>query len=209
MRSFFLKMCCLATASIVLMGARCASQRQVSSKTKPSCATSLADCADEGCGTSFDPKLNLVKNITAVSGDPTTRTITWMQKLDDPDNFAQGDDRTELQQLGEGSNIVVVAYAIGIRKELSGESCNCYLHTERETDNHLVLVKKSTVDQMPLSGTTTAETTPRKNNGKHNRLQRSSLHECGAIIRTSPTKPYSRSSTRRRKGPCGCVLRDS
>jgi hypothetical protein len=157
MKSSFLKMCCLATASIVLMGARSASQRQVSSKTKPSCATSLADCADEGCGTSFDPKLNLVKNITAVPGDPTTRTITWMQKLDDPDNFAQGDDRTELQQLGEGSNIVVVAYAIAIRKELSGESCNCYLHTERETDNHLVLVKKSTVDQMPLSGTTTAE----------------------------------------------------
>jgi hypothetical protein len=63
----------------------------------------------------------------------------------------------EAASLGEGSNIVVVAYLIAVRKELGGESCNCGLHTEAQTDNHLVLVKKSTVDQMPLSGTTKAE----------------------------------------------------
>ncbi|MFZ0272490.1 MAG: hypothetical protein WAL34_11640 [Acidobacteriaceae bacterium] len=159
MKSRFPRVIGLATALIVLMNASSAMQPQTSGKTKPSCARSLADCANEGCGTNFDPKLNLVKNITTVPGDPTPRSITWMQKLDDPDNFAQGDDRTELQQLGEGGNIVVVAYMIAVRKELSGESCNCYLHTEKETDNHLVLVKKSIVDQMPLSGNTRAEIT--------------------------------------------------
>jgi hypothetical protein len=123
---------------------------------KPSCALSLADCAAQGCGTEFDPKLNLRKNITDLSGTPTVSTITTMQKLDDPDNFAQGDDRDELTQLGEGNNIVVVAYLLAAKPELGGESCNCGLHRPAETDNHLVLVKKSTVDQMPLSGKTAA-----------------------------------------------------
>jgi hypothetical protein len=43
-----------------------------------------------------------------------------MQKLDDPDNFAQGDDRTELTDLGEGENVIVVAYLIAARKEPVG-----------------------------------------------------------------------------------------
>lgn len=164
MKSFLLRTCCLGIASLVVISAQSATQRRPQARTgasqrKAPCAASLADCPDQGCGKNFDPKLNQIKNITELGGDPTPRSITWMQKLDDPDNFAQGDERTELKNLGEESNIVVVAYLIAARKELDGESCNCGLRTEAETDNHLVLVKKSTVDQMPLSGTTKAEIT--------------------------------------------------
>ncbi len=136
-----------------------ATQSRTQSSAKPSCAATLAECGIQGCGTNFDKNLNETKNITTLGGTPTPRSITWMQKLDDPDNFAQNDPRAELTNLGEGNNIVVVAYIIAIRKELSGESCNCGLRTEAETDNHLVLVKKSTVDQIPLSGRTKAQIT--------------------------------------------------
>jgi hypothetical protein len=163
MKSLLLKTCFLTAASLALLGAKSATQEQAqrltgsSSSNKPPCADSIGSCPLKGCGTNFDANLNLVKNITILTGDPTPRSITWMQKLDDPDNFAQGDERTELTNLGEGSNLVVVAYLIAVRKEPGGESCNCGLHDEDETDNHLVLVKKSTVDQMPLSGNTKAK----------------------------------------------------
>jgi hypothetical protein len=78
-----------------------------------------------------------------------------MQKPDDPDNFSQGDDRAELSNLGEGTEIVVVAYLLVAKKE-GAESCICGLTSPAETDNHLVLVKKSTVDQVPLASTTSA-----------------------------------------------------
>lgn len=123
---------------------------------KPSCALSLAECAIEGCGTKFDPNLNKTKNITVLGGATEQTSITAMQELDNPDNFAQGDDRDEIIHLGEGKNVVVVAYLLAARPELGGESCNCGLHTAAETDNHLVLVAKSTVDQIPLTAKTTA-----------------------------------------------------
>ena len=34
-----------------------------------------------------------------------------MKKLDDPDNFAEGDSREELVALGEGQVVTVVAYS--------------------------------------------------------------------------------------------------
>jgi len=40
------------------------------------------------------------------------------------------------------------------KAELDGESCNCGLKTREETDNHLVLVSKATVDKFPAAGST-------------------------------------------------------
>ena len=74
-----------------------------------------------------------------------------MKKLDDPDSFSPGDSRDELADLGEGQKITVVAYLLVAKPELGGESCNCGLHTPEETDNHLVLVSKATVDKFPVS----------------------------------------------------------
>jgi hypothetical protein len=121
---------------------------------KAPCRPDLAHCPPEGCGGDFDPNLNKLKNITAT--DPrankpaTSHTLTWMKKLDDPENFEKGGDRDELTQLGEGDKIVVVAYLLRAKPELGGESCNCGLQTREETDNHLVLVTKATIGKFPL-----------------------------------------------------------
>jgi len=50
-----------------------------------------------------------------------------------------------------GSTDVQVAYLLVAKPELGGESCNCGLQTPAETDNHLVLVSKTTVDKFPVS----------------------------------------------------------
>jgi len=121
---------------------------------KPSCAVDIDHCPPQGCGTNFDANLNLRKNIvptdSAASGAATTRTLTWIKKLADPENFEEGGSRDELQELGEGQKVSVVAYIIAAKPELSGESCNCGLHTPLETDNHLVLVTKATINKFPV-----------------------------------------------------------
>jgi hypothetical protein len=128
---------------------------------KPSCQPDLASCADEGCGTDFDPNLNKQKNIR--QDDPRTqgvaavKTLQEMKDLADPENFTKGGSRDELTALGEGQKIEVLAYLLIARDEPGGESCNCGLHSIEETDNHLVLVSKTTVDTFPLQGTTKAE----------------------------------------------------
>jgi len=123
-------------------------------KAKPPCRQDLAHCPDEGCGADFDPNLNKLKNIRSddprAVGPATPRTLTWMKKLDDPESFQKGDSREELTELGEGQRIAVVAYLLAAKPELGGESCNCGLHTRAETDNHLVLVTKATVDKFSL-----------------------------------------------------------
>jgi len=122
-----------------------------SKKHKTSCAASLATCGDTGCGGEFDPNLNHLKNITSLGGPATPHTLTWMHKLDDPENFKEGDSREELTALGEGQAISVVAYLLVAKAELGGESCNCGLQTPAETDNHLVLVTRATVQKFPLA----------------------------------------------------------
>jgi hypothetical protein len=125
---------------------------------KPPCAPSLAACPDQGCGVQFDANLNLLKNIRSDNQTATTRTLAWITKLDNPEHFSEGDTREELTQLGEGQKIMIAAYIIAAKAELGGESCNCGLHTAAETDNHLVLVSKPTIDKFHAtsSATTTA-----------------------------------------------------
>src|SRR6266581_7578739 len=120
-------------------------------KHKIPCKASLATCPDEGCGTEFDPNLNRLKNIRSINRPATLHTLTWMKKLDDPENFSEGDSREELTALGEGQKVTVTAYLLVAKPELGGESCNCGLQTPEETDNHLVLVSKTTVDKFPVS----------------------------------------------------------
>jgi hypothetical protein len=123
-----------------------------SKKHKVPCAKTIDDCPLQGCGTDFDPNLNRLKNITSIDGPATLRTLTWMKKLDDPENFKEGGSREELTALGEGQEITVVAYLLVAKPELGGESCNCGLQTPAETDNHLVLVTGATVQKFPLTG---------------------------------------------------------
>src|SRR5258707_13903108 len=128
-------------------------------KFKKTCKPSLATCPDEGCGSTFDANLNRLKNIRTDSQMATMKSLTWMKKLDDPESFAQGDSREESTALGEGEKITVAAHLLSAKPELGGESCNCGLQTPTETDNHLVLVTKTTVDKFPLSSTVAANKT--------------------------------------------------
>src|SRR5437762_2057708 len=98
-------------------------------KKKVPCKPSLDACPEEGCGKSFDPNLNRRKNIIAADGPATPRTLTWMKKLDDPEDFSKGDERDELKTIGEGKKITVTAYLLIARAEPGGESCNCGLQT--------------------------------------------------------------------------------
>jgi hypothetical protein len=139
-------------AVLLVMAFPATASPQPNAKTqKPPCAPSLGECPDQGCGTRFDAELNKRKNARSDLQIPTPRTLTWMKRLDDPENFREGETREELAGLGEGQQIAVVAYLLAVKAELGGESCNCGLRTVEATDNHLVLVSKTTVDKFPAS----------------------------------------------------------
>lgn len=147
----------LLTLLLFIIPATVNPQTGTEKKAKPPCADSLKECPEEGCGTQFDPNLNRLKNIVSKDGDATPRTLAWMKKLDDPENFSQGDTREELAALGEGEKITVVAYLLVAKLE-GPESCNCGLKAKEDTDNHLVLVSKTTVDKFPVAATAKANT---------------------------------------------------
>jgi hypothetical protein len=67
--------------------------------------------------------------------------------------------REELHALGEGTVVQVVAYVIAVKAELGGESCNCGLQTADQTDNHLVLVTRTTVDEFTMTGSAATQKT--------------------------------------------------
>jgi hypothetical protein len=135
-----------------------------SKKAKKPCAVNLAACPDQGCGKDFDPNLNKLKNITSNSNTPTSRALASLQALADPQNFNKGDPRDELAALGEGQVATVVAYLIAAKAE-GAESCNCGLTGPKNTDNHLVVVEKATLNKPSLHArelkSTTMEITPR------------------------------------------------
>lgn len=134
-------------------------QPQEPANLKPPCKPTLADCPDEGCGSSFDPNLNVRKNTRSDDQTATARSLSWMKKLDDPENFTEGESREELTALGEGQRISVLAYLLVAKAELGGESCNCGLHAPAETDNHLVLVSKTTLNKFPVASDATTNKT--------------------------------------------------
>src|SRR5205807_10467649 len=77
----------------------------------------------------------------------------WSNAITNSTHIVKAGPRTEHVSLGEGKNISVVGYLLKAKPELSEESCNCYLKTPQETDNHLVLVTKAIVDQFPAGST--------------------------------------------------------
>src|SRR2546423_2829489 len=119
---------------------------------QPMCAANIGVCPDEGCSSDnhHDPNLNRLKNIRSDDKSVTDRTLTWMKTRHNPKHFVEMGSRDELAGLGEGQQVRVVAYLLAAKLEPGGESCNCYLRTTEETDNHLVLVTKATVNAFPL-----------------------------------------------------------
>lgn len=127
-------------------------KKNAQTETLP-CAANLATCQSTGCSVDnhHDLKLNSLKNIrTSDNSTPVDITMAAMKKPHDPKKYKPQSDRQELTNLGEGKTVRLVGYLLAVKPELGGESCNCYLHTPAETDNHLVLVTKTTLDKFKL-----------------------------------------------------------
>jgi len=126
----------------------------------------ISDCGDEGCGNGSDPELNKRKNIRSDDQPATVQSIQWMKDRKNPpksDCTAQDWNRVDLQQLGEGQKITVVAWALAARKG-GQETCNCKLKLPQDTDNHIVLVDpdlENPMLQTDEADSETAEFTPR------------------------------------------------
>lgn len=104
----------------------------------------IGDCPLTGCG-KVDPHLNQAKNVRPAATRVKPMTIEQIQALPDPvPGLKIGDTREKLVALGEGDMIRLVAFALIARKG-GKESCNCGLKEPIDTDNHIVLVKDSTL----------------------------------------------------------------
>lgn len=125
---------------------------------------SISECPDEGCGPSFDEKLNKKKNIRSDEQQSIMRTIGWIKALPNPTRFTkENTNRDELKTLGEGQKITVVAYALSARRG-SLETTNCGLSSEKDTSHHIVLVDPSLQDSTLATSegdSVTAKFTPR------------------------------------------------
>ncbi|PYQ28050.1 MAG: hypothetical protein DMF56_18080 [Acidobacteria bacterium] len=133
-------------------------------KKSTTCPKTLAQCPDDGCSTDHDVDgtLNELKNVRAddpkAGGAAEPRTLQSMKNLPDPQHFALGGSREELENHGEGTKIRVTAFLLTAKPE-KGESCNCGLDDRKQkdkdvgvnTDNHLVLVSGATVKKFPVA----------------------------------------------------------
>lgn len=144
-------LCVVALTVVISSSYAQRNNRQAHAALKPAgkisipCPTQLddiTDCPETGCGPSLDPFLNKQKNIASMDGEAEPMTLKQIKDLPDPvDDFAVGDTREKLQELGEGKKVIVVANALAVRKG-SAESCNCKLTSVADTDNHIVLVDR-------------------------------------------------------------------
>jgi len=133
-----------------------------------------AGCSNER---EFDPNLNKRKNIRSSNQPVEDWDFSRVAALDDPvQGFAEGDTREKLADLGEGTKIRIVAFAVDVRRG-SKESCNCGLRKVRDTDNHIVLIDPA--DGSPSLAdekkSLTAEFTPRVRINHHPNLSRRKL----------------------------------
>lgn len=131
-------------------------------KKKP-CAATLARCPVQGCG--GDPLLNRAKNRATppAASAVTDMTLDEIRHVAQPDTWAAGRDRAELQGPNrEGQAVRVMAYLWKPKRE-HAESCNCGLDAtgargELLTDIHMVLTDHA---DDPEATSVTAEITPR------------------------------------------------
>ena len=116
------------------------------------CKPDIASCPDEGCNpnNNLDPLLNVRKNLSTPDNSvPQNVSVGWMKLRKDPKHYVNKGAREELATLGEGKLVRLTGWLLAVKPE-HGESCNCYLDTPAETDNHLVLVTKTTINKFKL-----------------------------------------------------------
>jgi hypothetical protein len=144
-----------------------AQKKHKKKKAAKACATSIAKCPIEGCGTDSDPLLNTSKNRSDIPDDSglVDMSVSEVKALSQhlPAGWQEGDGRDTFTGPGkEGQPVRVMAWLWKSKPE-GGESCNCGLEGpgvtgQKRTDIHMVL---TTYNNSAESSSMTAEITPR------------------------------------------------
>jgi len=131
------------------------------------CATSIASCPLQGCGTKKDPLLNTSKNRSDSPSDAEVRdmTLSEIKGLSQalPGGWKEGDARSTFTgPLLEGQAVSTMGYLWSSKRE-HAESCNCGLDAtgipgQLLTDIHMVI---TTTKNASEKSSITAEITPR------------------------------------------------
>jgi hypothetical protein len=105
------------------------------------CATDLEHCPATGCG-GGDKLLNKKKNILTIPGTYEVITFDDFRHLEAerPTTWSEGQSRSEVEQLGEGSAVMLMGYLFGAHAG-SPETCNCKLSGELNNDYHINIVE--------------------------------------------------------------------
>lgn len=113
--------------------------------TAVACAPNINSCPAAGCG-GGDPKLNTIKNRLDV---PTEIPELWTfpeilhLEAERPTQWMEGQDRTEVQDMGEDTPIRLTGYLFGAHAG-GPETCNCRLSGAENNDIHINIIQNST-----------------------------------------------------------------
>jgi hypothetical protein len=128
--------------------------------TRPShpCAPDLEQCPAIGCG-GGDTLLNGKKNILTIPSSLEVITFDDFRHLEEerPSTWMEGQPRDEVEQLGEGTGVMLTGYLFGAHSG-SPETCNCKLSGEENNDYHLNIVEH---DVDPQTASVVVEMTPK------------------------------------------------
>jgi hypothetical protein len=128
------------------------------------CAASLAACPVSGCG-GGDKLLDTKKNQQATPADYAAMSFDDFRHLEEerPTTWKQGQNRSEVEQLGEGSAVMLAGYLFGAHSG-SVETVNCKLSGEANNDYHINIVEN---DGDPQTASVVVEMTPKMRPGNH------------------------------------------
>jgi hypothetical protein len=151
---------------------------------EPPCVSKLSDCPFEGCN--GDPELNKLKNRT--DKPAASQVEEW--KLSDivdlndksPRGWSKKNSRAPLQELHEGTPIVIKGWLIHAMLTGAAETCNCKLEGRDNNDYHLNLVARQNDSQKALmKESIVVELSPRS------RLEGWTLPKIKALVNDDPT----------------------
>jgi hypothetical protein len=112
--------------------------------TPTACAANIGSCPPEGCG-GGDPKLNTKKNrLDSPAETPELWTFQEILHLEQerPTQWMEGQDRTEVENMGEDTPIRLTGYLFGAHAG-GPETCNCKLSGPENNDIHINIVQTS------------------------------------------------------------------
>src|SRR5262245_32952120 len=150
----------MAVMDITSLSAQSAHPRFThAARTSRPCAADLEHCPNTGCG-GGDLLLNQKKNVLTIpSSSYEVMTFDDFRHLQEesPHTWVEGQPRDEVEQLGEGTPVMLTGYLYGAHSG-SPETCNCNLRGEENNDYHLNIIER---DGDPQTASIVVEMTPK------------------------------------------------